>query len=363
MRKYFTTILILIVLASGAGSALACTDFVLKAEDGSMVNARAMEFAVALDSYAVIYPRGFVFASDAPGGKKGASWTGKYGFAAISGIGLEGVTDGMNEAGLSVGFLWLPETEYQQVPKKESAKAVDITDLGSWMLSNFSSVEEVKKSMRNIFVWGRPVPEANNMFLPLHVAVHDASGENLVIEFINGQVQIHDNPVGVLTNAPTFDWQVENLRNFVNLTSVSAQPMSISGVTLAPAGQGSGMLGVPGDWTPPSRFVRAAFFTHFADQPKTADEAVLLAQHILNTVDIPYGEAKGETPEGVEKDYTMWTVIKDLKNKVLYFRTYENLSLRAVDLKKLDLSPGSAVKSIRLCSEEKGITDVSDKLL
>ena len=91
--------------------------------------------------------------------------------------------------------------------------------------------------------------------------------------------------------------------------------------------KGSGLLSTPHDLTPPSRLVRAATLTHFADPVKTSDEAVNLAIHILNTVDIPHGVA-GE-------DYTNWIVAKDLTHKALYYRTYNDLTVRVIYLDKV----------------------------
>ena len=84
--------------------------------------------------------------------------------------------------------------------------------------------------------------------------------------------------------------------------------------------KGSGLLSTPGDLTPPSRLVHASTLTYFADPVKTSDEAVNLAIHILNTVDIPHGV--------VSKDYTNWIVAKDLTYNALYYCTYNDLTVK-----------------------------------
>ena len=117
------------------------------------------------------------------------------------------------------------------------------------------------------------------------------------------------------------------------------------------------MLGTPGDLTPPSRLVRAATLTHFADPVKTSDEAVNLAIHILNTVDIPHGVAS--------EDYTNWIVAKDLTHRALYYRTYNDLTVRVIYLdggqapdkvqpqgKKLKLSLSTLVGGFKDTSDE-----------
>ncbi|MFC1576197.1 linear amide C-N hydrolase [Candidatus Omnitrophota bacterium] len=360
MKKILITILCVLVTTLS----FACTDFQIKTEDNAIIIGRSMEFAVDLKPEVTVHPRGEKVESDAPNGKKGLKWTSKYGFIGVSVFGDDdAIVDGFNEKGLSTGLLWLADiTKYQEVAKNENKKALDILDLASWILGNFSKVSEVKRAMKNVRVWGEFIPELG-LAPPLHVALHDSDGNSLVIEFIDGEQRIHDNPIGVLTNSPEFNWHITNLQNYVTVTSWNAEPATIAGVTLKGTGNGSGLFGIPGDWTPTSRFVRAAFFIHFADPAKTAAEGVNLAEHILNTVDIPHGDMKEKKGDSVSEGYTMWVVIKDLTNKVLYFRTYENLTLRSVDLTKFDLKAGSKVKSLPLSTGDYGIEDITGKLL
>jgi choloylglycine hydrolase len=241
-------------------------------------------------------------------------------------------------------------------------RAINAGGLCGWILGNFRTVDEVKKAIREVRVWASVVPELN-VAPPVHFAVHDAEGNNIVIEFIKGEVNIYDNPIGVMTNAPTFDWHLTNLRNYVNLTSQNAGPLTVKDTTLTPTGNGSGMLGVPGDWTPPSRFVRAVMFVHFADPVKSALDGVGLAAHILNTVDIPHGTIAEKGNDSPLVDYTQWVEIKDLTNRVLYVRDYKDLSLRAIDLKRLDFAPGAKTKSIPLESDGYGIREITDLFL
>lgn len=351
----------LIVLISNP--VFACTDFQIKTTDGTVIIGRSMEFATPIKSHIILNPRGERQEGGSPDGKEGFTWIVKYGYISIGAFGVENaVVDGMNEEGLSIEGLWLPETQYQGVTEAEAGRAINIGRLGAWILGNFKTVDEVKEAVKKVCVWSSVVPEIK-MEPPIHFAVHDAGGKNIAIEFIKGKTNIYDNPIGVMTNSPTFDWHLTNLRNYVNLTCQNAEPIKIEGVNLTPTGNGSGMLGVPGDWTPPSRFVRAAMFVHFADPVKNALEGVNLAAHILNTVDIPHGGIKQKGHESPMKDYTQWIAIKDLTNKIFYFRDYKNLSLRAIDLKKLKFAPGTKIKSIPLESNEYGIVEITDKLL
>jgi choloylglycine hydrolase len=110
------------------------------------------------------------------------------------------------------------------------------------------------------------------------------------------------------------------------------------------------MLGLPGDFTPPSRFVRAVAFTQSALPVPTATEGMLQAFHILNQFDIPKGAARG-TQQGMGvADSTLWTSAADLSNLRYYFHTYDNRQIRMVDLKKANLD-GEGIRTIRMARE------------
>jgi len=342
------------------GASFACTDFQVKAKDGSVIIGRSMEFAMGVSSEVVVFPRMEKMVSRTPDGKTGIRWKPKYGYLGINALGEKlAFVDGMNEAGLSVEFLWFTESKYQEAG---NGGWISIGDLSHWLLGNFATVDEVKKELPRMTVVGMYVPQLG-MVPGFHAAVHDARGHNIVVEFINGETKIYNNPIGVMTNRPTFDWQLTNLRNYVNLDPYDREDKTIAGVKVHPAGSGTGWLGMPGDWSPPSRFVRTVMMVHSADPAGNAAEAVNLAEHILNAVDIPQGVIKTRGPANKDMvDYTQWTVIKDLTNRVLYFRSYQDLALKKVDMKKLNFNRGAEIKTIRIESGVRTIPDMTDKL-
>ena len=330
-----------------AGSpARACTDVRLMAADGSTFSVRTMEFAEDLKSEAMIFPRGQHNVSPAPHGD-GLAWTSKYGFVGMNAFGVTAATDGLNEKGLGFGALYLPgETEYQTVAPGSEASALSNISFGAWVLGNFANVDEVRAALGNVVVWGEPVPQLGS-FSPLHYAITDAAGKSIVVEYTGGKMQVYDNAVGVLTNSPTYPWHIQNLRNFVNLTAVNAAPIKIGKVTYAGTGQGSGLHGLPGDPTPPSRFVMAAATSYLADKPKNAEDALVLAMHLIDRVDIPKGFVRDYTNGGKPMgDYTQWTTFRDHARKIYYWRSYDDPGLKAVDLKKLDFSPDQPLRKI-----------------
>ena len=217
----------------------------------------------------------------------------KYGFLGIDAYNIKNCyVEGFNEKGLAYGALMFTGAKYQEAI---SGKFVTIADFGSWIMGNFATVDEVKESLCKINVTGMILKQMHGESY-FHVALHDAKGKNLVIEFIDGQVRVYDNPIGVLTNRPDFDWQINNLRNYINLDAHDKNYRMLNGIKIEPTGVGSGMLGLPGDWTPSSRFVKIAYSVDAALPTKDATEAVNLAEHLLNIVDIPKGAIK-ENPE------------------------------------------------------------------
>lgn len=334
-------------------SLFACTDFVVQAKDGTMVNGRSLEFGLDLKSTIRSFPRGQKVMSGAPGQKSGLSWISKYGYLGVNALGLNFSFDGMNEAGLSFGYLWLPGvTDYPTA--QDPKKALDFTDFCAWVLGNFATVAEVKDALKNVSIWGHPVPPLG--MAPVHAAIHDAKGNNLVVEFVGGEMQVYDNPVSVLTNSPPFDWQSANLQNYLNLSPYNPNPVTFRGAALSPQGQGGGCLGMPGDFTPPSRFVKTFTLLRFAAQPQAASDAVNLAEHLLNTVDIPIGAIRD--PDKETGDFTQWVVIKDMTNRAFYFRSYGDLVLKKIDLKKLNFTRDN--KNSLSLDFRKGYIDISD---
>lgn len=330
-----------LLLGGALPAAKACTGIFLKAEDGSYVHARTLEFAIDLGSEVLVVPRGYARTGSTPDGKPGMKWKAKYASVGANGLDMPMIFDGLNEKGLAIGLFYFPDTAgYLPYKPADAGKTIAPWELGSWILDNFASVEEVKANIGKALVaevaykgWG--------FAPPVHYVIQDASGGSIVVEYIGGKVNVYDNPLGVITNSPGFDWHMTNLRNYVNFSMTNVPPVHLGPVTLNPLGQGSGMLGMPGDFTPPSRFVRAVAFSQSILPSATGGDAVLEAFHILNNFDIPKGSAreiKKDAHGNILADHTFWTSANDLKAKRFYFRTYDNSEIRMVDLTKMDLN-------------------------
>lgn len=309
----------------------ACTGISLDAKDGGLVRGRTLEFGFPLSSNAIVVPAGTEMKGTLPDGKPGINYFTKFSMVGANAVGQQVIIDGINDQGLSFGLFYFPGfAEYPAVTFNNATRAMAPFEFGAWVLGNFASVDELKAGIQHAVIVDTPAPGFGSS--PSHYFVRDKTGKSIVIEPIDGALKVFDAPLGVITNAPTYDWHMTNLRNYLNLSITGVPPLDLGGVKLSQLGQGAGMHGLPGDFTPPSRFIRAVAFSQSEVQAATADEAVLQAFHILNQFDIPLGSVRDKTDGGVE--LTQWTAVSDLKNLRWYFRTYDDQSIRMVDLKQ-----------------------------
>ena len=302
-----------------------------------------MEFGYPMKSEFVAFARGTEFVATAPEGQAGLRWRAKYGFAGLNQQAVPtALVDGMNEQGLVVGLLYMPRfAKFESPTKSQYEKTLSPWEVSNFLLSSSASVKEARRAIESVFVAAVATPGFSGFVVPLHYFVADKSGACIVIEYIDGKRIIYDNPVGVLTNSPSFGWHLSNLSNYVGLSASNADDLKLGRFTVKGFGQGSGLLGLPGDYTPPSRFVRAAFFSQLAQKPAKGSDAVNLGFHILNTFDIFEGIIHEPAPaKGQEEfaDITQWVVAYDQTNRLFYYRGYDGLKIKMIDLRKIDFA-------------------------
>lgn len=339
--------LLILLIILFQSSLHACTGILLHPENGSTVHGRTVEFGEPLDFSLVFVPRGSSFKGKTPSGD-GLAYQTKFAAVGIMTFDDVNIMDGINEKGLSVGAFYFPTfASYATVTAKDQSKGLSPVDFTNWILTQFSSTEEVRQAIESGKVvitptvlknWGSQPP-------PFHYIVYDKKGKCLVIEPIEGQLVITENPIGAFTNSPTFDWHLTNLRNYIGLRPRNVEPLKLGEYTLYPLGQGSGMVGLPGDFTPPSRFVRASIFSVTAIPVRNSEQGIFQTFHILNNFDIPKGAATDVSDGKSQPDYTMMTVARDPQALRYYYRTYEDQTIRMVDLGKFDFK-GKQIKKL-----------------
>ncbi len=326
---------LLLGVAAIVGSAqisFACTGISLTAADGSYIQARTIEWAYgALKSEYVIIPRGEALQSYTPTGRNGMKFKSRYGVVGLAVVEKEFIAEGINEAGLSAGLFFFPRYgSYESYESVDNARTLADLQVVQWMLTQCATIDEVMEAVKHVRI------VALEKTAVVHWRIGEPSGRQVVMEIVGGEVNFYENEVGVITNAPGYNWQVTNLENYVNLRPGSAQSYQLGGVTLEPNGGSTAMHGLPGDFTPPSRFVRAAFFRNTAPQRATGVDTVLEAFHLLNNFDVPI--AIENPSEHNLPSATQWTSAIDLSSRTVYYKTAYNSTIRSISLDNIDFA-------------------------
>ena len=314
----------------------ACTGITLKSKDGITVAARTIEWAESvMNNLYVVVPRNQELQSLTPSGMDGVRFKSKYGFVGLAVEQKEFMVEGVNEKGLSAGLFYFPNYgKYQPFDPMEKDKSLADFQVVSYVLAKCSSINDVKRELEKVRIINID-PRSSTV----HWRFTEPSGRQVVLEIVDEVMHFYENPLGVLTNSPGIEWHWTNLNNYINLQPGNAPEHSFGPLAMKSFGHGSGMLGLPGDFTPPSRFVRAAFFQLTAPQQPNAEGCVFQAFHLLNNFDIPAGT---ELPMGKASvdlpSATQFTVATDTGNRMIYYRTMYNSTIRCIDLKAIDFS-------------------------
>ncbi len=312
-----------------------CTGISLTSADGANIVARTVEWSNGESpSDYLIVPQGYTKQSMLPDGtRNGLKYTAFYGYVGLASE--DYVIEGLNEAGLSAGLFYFPK--YGSYPKYDAADkdmTLSDTEFVAWVLGNFETVEDVIAALSTVSVVSTDARAEN-----LHWRVADKYGRQIVIEYVNGIPMVYENKLGVLTNAPGYPWHITNLNNYINLHPGTAAAHKFGDITLEPIEHGSGLLGLPGDYTPPSRFVRAAFYQTSAPIFENAQQAVNQAFVILEAMTIPIGvQFTDKTKIPNIPSATQWTSVADTMNNKLYYTTMYNPIIRKFDLNNIDFS-------------------------
>jgi choloylglycine hydrolase len=203
-----------------------------------------------IKSNIIIVPRGKEYVGSTPSGKPGLRWKTRYGLVGMNAFDMPITVDGLNEKGLHVGLFYFPGfAKYQEIKAEDVGKALAPWELGVFLLGTCSDVKQAVAATRDVRV-GEVVQKDMGFVPPVHYIVTDAKGKSAVLEPTGGKLKVHDNPLGVMSNSPTFDWHMTNLSNDVNMTVSNVPKIDVGGKEIKSFGQGSGMRGIPGDFTP-----------------------------------------------------------------------------------------------------------------
>ncbi|MCI8869802.1 MAG: choloylglycine hydrolase family protein [Lawsonibacter sp.] len=239
--------------------------------------------------------------------------------------------DGTNEKGLSMAGLSFPENAVYK-PEEAGMRSVAPFELISWVLGQCAGVEEAEKLLEDV----RLVDERFSSELPLtplHWMIADRE-RVITLEAVEEGLKIFDNPVGVLTNNPPFSFQMVYLNNFMGLTRDAPTNRFCSSIPLEPYSLGMGAMGLPGDLSSPSRFVKAAFTKFNSVCGSSEWESVSQFFHILGSV----AQQRGCVQAGKDAyEMTYYTSCCNVDKGVYYYNTYNNSQITGVDLYRENL--------------------------
>ncbi len=235
-----------------------------------------------------------------------------------------------NEAGLSMAGLNFPHLAAYQKPKREKDNIASFECI-PWVLSQCKTVMDAKKLLENINITDESF-RSDVLPSPLHWMIADKNG-SIVIEQTKDGAKVFDNPVGVLTNNPPFDVHMYHLVNYMSASSEEPKNRFSSSVHLEPHSRGMGGLGLPGDLSSMSRFVKASFTKLNSDYGKTEQEAVHQFFHVLYSV----YQQKGCVKVGDAFEMTNYSSCCNTCKGIYYYTTYYNSTIHAVDMFKENL--------------------------
>ena len=284
---------------------------------------RNLDLEYHFNEKVVVTPRNYEFTL-----KNGKAFKTKYamiGMAMIS-ENYPLYAEAANEEGLAIAGLYFPgSARYNNIENNKLSLAP--YELIPYFLGLYKSVIELRKDLVNLNIIDIPY----NSDLPLtdlHWMISDGK-ECIVVEQTYDGLKIYDNPVGVLTNNPSFDYQLTNLNNYSNLTPYYQNSKFSKNVELKQYGQGMGAIGLPGDNSPVSRFVRACFNKLNSDCNDDEESSVTQFFHILDVVSM----VKGVTVTSEEKnDITIYSCCMNITKGIYYYKTYNNSQITAINL-------------------------------
>lgn len=296
--------------------------------NGDFYFGRNMDIGYSFGERIIFTPRGYDFEM-----RTTDTLTGGY---ALLGIGTVVndyplYADAVNEKGLAMAGLNFPGFAHY-MPVIEDKFNITPFEFIPYILKTCASVSEAKNLLQNVslvdIAFSPQIPLA-----PLHWMIADKE-ESIVVEQTKDGLIVHHNPVGVMTNNPTFDWHLMNLNNYMNCSAYDPEDRFGNDISLMPLGHGIGGLGLPGDTLTTSRFVRAAFIKSNSVCEPTESANLSQFFRILDGVGVAKGAAI--THDGTP-DYTTYVSCINATKGIYYYKTYENTQISGVDMHKENL--------------------------
>jgi choloylglycine hydrolase len=368
-----------ISLVTVAPGVEACTSLLYKDAKGHPYAGRTMELPMELPYKMLYVPTGTSFGSKA-NKHHALEFNAKHAFMAV-GVpdpltGDVKVVEGVNEYGLTFGVLAFANTEGPADMVEKTTAVLAAIDMGAWTLSQFKTVAEVKSALEQQPVLVTALLPFGQLKTPFHFTLHDANGKSIVIEYSDGKQHVIENPLGVMTNGPEFAWHMTNMNNYTFLNNEDQSKAELNNIKFVQPDSGIATAGLPSSNTSVGRFVRAVYYSQFAEKASNPDQAISTLSRVMNNFDRPRGitvdnrfkdSIANITAPGVSgskvytSEYTSWTSLTDIKRGQMFIRSYDSMNYIRFDLK--DLARSRKVLELDLAKVSAATTDGSRALL
>lgn len=298
-----------------------CTCINFKTNDNYF--GRNLDLEYRFNEQVVITPRNYEFKF-----KNRKSITTKYSIIGMATV-IENYplyAEASNEVGLSMAGLYFPgNAKFFQ--ERENKLNLTPYELIPYFLGQYSSVKEIKEFIDTLNITNIPFSD-NLPITELHWMLSDET-ESIVIEQMEDGLKIYDNNYGVLTNNPPFSYHLTNIRNYMNLTSSYGENRFSNKMDITQYGQGMGAIGLPGDNSPASRFVRATFNKLNSVCDSGEESSVTQFFHILDSVSMVRGTV---ITEDLKNDITTYSCCINTTKGIYYYKTYTNNQITAIKM-------------------------------
>lgn len=310
---------VLAIVAAFSFRADACTRIVYQGNDSLYIIGRSLDWRTPIPTNLYVYPRGMhKLGNNLPGS---VEWTSKYG--AVYAVSYDGgVTEGMNEKGLSVNGLFCKGTVYGNA-QTENLPPMSLAMFPAWILDLCSTTEEAVDMLkkRDFNISGATFD--GGTVSALHWGITDADGNSAIIEFNNGNLMIHEGrDLVAMTNDPQWN----------DMQAI-----------LAYWEKKGGQHTLPGTVSSPDRCTRAHFFVTNVEKVSDADLGASITRTVMYNVSVPYLYTVDGEPN---VSSTQWRSLSNLRDKRYYFDVVTNSGLFYIDLSKCDLREGKPVMKL-----------------
>ncbi|TQI69051.1 choloylglycine hydrolase family protein [Clostridium sp. KNHs216] len=296
-----------------------CTAITLQSQQMENFFGRTMDFSYDIEPKLYVMPQNYLWGNVL----NGNHFYNRYSFMGIGQEtdGMLGFFDGVNEKGFAAAALYFAGyAQFDSQIKEGGKEPVASLDFLHYMLGRCGSVEDLKRLIPHISLIGLQDPVTRTV-APLHWIATDKGGECAVVEQTERGLEIFSNPIGVMANSPDFSWHMTNLRNYAEVSPKQAEEAYWGKIQLKPFGQAAGTMLLPGGYTSPERFVRAAYLKTHVQTPLDRTEAAITCFHIMESVTIPKGAV---TTSRDTYDYTKYIAFMNTNTCEYFFRTYRN---------------------------------------